>query len=485
MRATIPLYTQPLMYQQVEAHRSVTNLWAEELERRGLLASGQAERMMQDQLAELQRVADARQPARDVDDAPPEPPPPGAAKRAATSVPAGLLRDLNAALLAAPTGFTVNSKLLRVLDRRKKVFAAEAESDVVVDWSTAEALALASILADGTPIRFTGEDVERATFSQRHAVWHDANTGEQFVPLQALPQARAAFEIHNSPLSEAALVGFEYGYSIYDPRRLVIWEAQYGDFVNGAQVLIDEYVMSARAKWGHTPSLVCVPPATILGPNHSSACRALCYMRPISGRASDTAAQFFHTGRRQAALPMGSAALVVLTPKSLLRVRPHDPGGPVEGGQPVIDDPPAENDPRRSETDLCTGKVYFDLVAWPGQGDPAPLRGRAACLLPAEEMGGLIDTAGKGRCLGAGGAGEHGRVGLRAAQAAGAAGRLRLVALSRPAPCVESIRRLNRVACSQSERIDRASIRGGVRWLSNCVCPSWGNRWSRRPSRNG
>jgi 2-oxoglutarate dehydrogenase E1 component len=159
-----------------------------------------------------------------------------------------------------------------VLDRRRKA-SRDRRCCRHVDWSAAESLALASILADGVPVRLTGEDVERGTFSHRHGVWNDVETGQNHVPHQALPQARAAFEIYNSPLSEQALVGFEYGYSIFDPKRMAIWEAQYGDFVNGAQVIIDQYLVSARAKWGHEPSLVLLLPHGYegQGPEHSSA----------------------------------------------------------------------------------------------------------------------------------------------------------------------------------------------------------------------
>ena len=192
--------------------------------------------------------------------------------------------------------------------------------------TAAEELAFASILEDGTPIRLTGEDVERGTFSHRHAVLHDANTGRPYVPLQALPQARAAFEIRNSPLSESAAVGFEYGYCIQAADRLVIWEAQYGDFVNGAQLMLDEFVLSARAKWGQEPSLVMLLPHGCegQGPDHASARpeRFLQLAADINMRVVNctTAAQYFHVLRRQAALlEKDPLPLVVLSPKSLLR----------------------------------------------------------------------------------------------------------------------------------------------------------------------
>ena len=190
-------------------------------------------------------------------------------------------------------------------------------------------MALATILADGIPIRMTGEDVERGTFSHRHAVFHDANTGKQLVPLQEFPQARAAFEIHNSPLSENAAVGFEFGYNVQEPKRLVIWEAQYGDFINGAQVMLDQFVTSGRAKWGLTPSMVFLLPHGYegQGPDHSSARveRFLESAADINLRVVNctTAAQYFHLLRRQAALlERDPLPLFVLTPEEPLLRHP-------------------------------------------------------------------------------------------------------------------------------------------------------------------
>src|SRR5512147_1980032 len=168
------------------------------------------------------------------------------------------------------------------------------------DWATAEELAFATILADGIPIRMTGEDVERGTFSQRHAVLHDVGTGSTYAPLQGFPAAKASFEIRNSPLSENGVLGFEYGYNIQAPDRLVIWEAQYGDFVNGAQVIIDEFITSARAKWGLEPSLVLLLPHAHegQGPDHASARpeRFLQLAADLNLRLANctTAAQYFH-----------------------------------------------------------------------------------------------------------------------------------------------------------------------------------------------
>jgi 2-oxoglutarate dehydrogenase E1 component len=243
-----------------------------------------------------------------------------------------------------------------------------------VDWAAAEELALATILADGTPIRLTGEDVERGTFSHRHAVFHDANSGKQFIPLQEFRHARASFEIHNSPLSEAGALGFEFGYNIQEPGHLVIWEAQYGDFINGAQVIIDQFVISGRAKWSLQPSLVFLLPHGHegQGPEHSSARpeRFLQGAADINMRVVNctTAAQYFHLLRRQAALlRRDPLPLIVLTPKSLLRhpLVASTPRELAEGRfRSVIDDHEARQ--RASSVRrvvLCSGKVYVDLVS--------------------------------------------------------------------------------------------------------------------------
>jgi 2-oxoglutarate dehydrogenase E1 component len=239
----------------------------------------------------------------------------------------------------------------------------------------AEELALASILADGIPIRMTGEDVERGTFSQRHAALHDVRSGGKHVPLQALPQARASFEIRNTPLSENGVLGFEYGYNIQAPERLVIWEAQYGDFVNGAQVIIDEFIVSARAKWGLEPSLVLLLPHGHegQGPDHASARpeRFLQLAADTNMRIANctTAAQYFHLLRRQALLlEKDPLPLVVLTPKSLLR-HPAVASSPRELAEgrflPLIEDSRWTTDETRARIRrliLVSGKMAIDLM---------------------------------------------------------------------------------------------------------------------------
>ncbi len=367
-----PAFTQPLMYQAIAAQSTVRERWARTLVERSVVTADAAEQIYQARAAEMQGAYEALRPEQDLVEPEPEAPPPGAAARTQTAIDVEPLRDLNQALLALPPSFTLHKKLERGREKRGRILADLDER--TVDWAAAEELALASILAEGTSIRFTGEDVERGTFSQRHAVFHDVTTGRAHVPLQALPQARAAFEIHNSPLTENAVLGFEYGYSVQEPARLVIWEAQYGDFINGAQVIIDEFLVSARGKWGQRPSLVLLLPHAHegQGPDHASARpeRFLQLAADINMRVANctTAAQYFHLLRRQARLLLvDPLPLIVLTPKSLLRhpLVASTPRELVEGRfRMVIPDEDAQR--RAAEIRrviVCSGKVYVDLIS--------------------------------------------------------------------------------------------------------------------------
>ena len=366
-----PSFTQPLMYQTINAQPTVRELWARTLADRGVIEMAQADALSREAMQALQTAYDSLQPEKDLVEPQPEPAPPGAAAKAHTAVALDALTKLNEALLKLPDGFSVHRKLERGREKRATAFAHPDER--TIDWSMGEELAFASILSDGVSIRITGEDVERGTFSHRHAVLHDPTTGAVHVPLQSLPEARAAFEIHNSPLSENAAVGFEYGYSVQAPSRLVIWEAQYGDFVNGAQVIIDEFLVSARGKWGQRPSLVLLLPHAHegAGPDHASARpeRFLQLAADTNLRIANctTAAQYFHLLRRQSALLLSDPLpLIVLTPKSLLRhpMVASTPRDLSEGRfRTVIDDEDAKPhaaDIRRVV--LCTGKMFVDLA---------------------------------------------------------------------------------------------------------------------------
>lgn len=365
-----PRFTQPEMYQRVDELPTVREQWAQQMAADGVVSAEEAQQLYDEQMDQLQQLYDEIDPEKDLPEPQLEPPPPGAAQQIETKLPLETLRELFAALGDLPDGFALHSRLQRILGRRAD--ALDTADPASVDWATAEQLALASILAEGIAIRLTGEDVERGTFSQRHAVLHDAQTGAEFVPLQSIPQARAAFEVHNSPLTEAATVGFEYGYNIQAPERLVIWEAQYGDFINTAQAIVDEFVTSGRAKWEQTPSLVFLLPHGYegAGPDHSTGRleRFLQAAAETNLRVAypTTAAQYFHLLRRQALLLQEDPLpLVVMTPKSLLRhkLSASTPAQLAEGKWlPVLDDPDAQRQDVRRLL-LCSGKVAVDILS--------------------------------------------------------------------------------------------------------------------------
>ncbi|MBA3437391.1 MAG: multifunctional oxoglutarate decarboxylase/oxoglutarate dehydrogenase thiamine pyrophosphate-binding subunit/dihydrolipoyllysine-residue succinyltransferase subunit, partial [Thermoleophilaceae bacterium] len=295
-----------------------------------------------------------------------------------TTLPEDLLRSLNEQLVRVPGGFHVHRKLKPFLEKRR-----EALDGGPVDWAHAEALAFASLLALGVPVRLTGQDTERGTFSQRHLVMHDAVGSEggaapldspsrAYCPLQNLHSAVSPFELHNSPLSEQACLGFEYGYSVQDTDALVLWEAQFGDFVNSAQVIIDQFLTSGLAKWGQTSRLTLLLPHGYegSGPEHSSGRLERFLQACAEGNMRvanvTTPAQYFHLLRRQA-LVSKPRPLVVMTPKSLLRLPAASSTlDELWGGafQRVIDDPSLPG-PREEvkKLVLCSGKVFYDIVA--------------------------------------------------------------------------------------------------------------------------
>jgi 2-oxoglutarate dehydrogenase E1 component len=367
-----PAFTQPVMYSKISAQPTVRELWAKTLISRGIITAGQAEQMVESRMNALQKTFDSLDAEAHLVEPTPEVAAPGTAAQCQTTISLERLRALNESLLTLPERFTVHRKFERAREKRSQILASVDERSV--EWSAAEELALASILEDGTPIRLTGEDVERGTFSHRHAVLVDAKTGRKFAPLQHIGQAKASFEIHNSPLTENAAVGFEYGYNIERPESLVIWEAQYGDFVDGAQVMLDEFVLSARAKWGQEPSLVFLLPHGHegQGPDHASARpeRFLQLAADINMRVANctTAAQYFHLLRRQASLlAKDPLPLIVLTPKSLLRhpMTASTPRDLAEGRWlKVIDDPGVDEKARHDirRLILCSGKMGIDLL---------------------------------------------------------------------------------------------------------------------------
>ena len=373
-----PAYTQPVMAAAIKAHKPVSEIYAEKLVGEGAVSAEDVEREAGQRKEEMTKaLKDLRQKmeAGDYED----PTVTGittstgelldrtASPPVDTAVPAEKLRALNQALLVTPDGFNVHRKLRRPLDKR-----VDALENGGVDFGQAEALAFSSLLTEGVHIRLTGQDSERGTFSHRHLVLHDENTGLKYTPMQNLADATAPFELHNSPLSEIACLGFEYGYSAATPSALVLWEAQFGDFANAAQVIVDSFIVSGEAKWGQTSRLTMLLPHGYegSGPEHSSArierFLALGAEGNIRIAYPTTAAQYFHLLRRQA-LIRKPRPLIVFTPKGLLRLDRATASleDLTEGElQFILDDPKAAE--RREKVErlvLCTGKVYFDIDA--------------------------------------------------------------------------------------------------------------------------
>jgi 2-oxoglutarate dehydrogenase E1 component len=357
-------FTQPLMAQQIAEHPSVRSQFADQLVEEGTISREEADALASEQQERLRGAHEALkttfgQPQPDSDRTPE-----AADARVVTAVPAERLRELNAELVRVPEGFTVNPKLAKQLERRVEALDAGG-----IDWGHAEALALGSLLVEGIPVRLTGQDTERGTFSHRHLVLHDVETGAQHAPIRQLSGAQASFELHNSPLSEYAALGFEYGYSVAATEALVLWEAQFGDFVNGAQIVIDQFLVSGLAKWRQTSRLTLLLPHGYEGngPEHSSARleRFLQLAAQENVRIANvtTAAQYFHLLRRQALDP-SARPLIVMTPKGLLRLKQAASAlADLSSGAfaPVLDDPGADREQVRRLL-IVSGKLYYDVV---------------------------------------------------------------------------------------------------------------------------
>ncbi|HWX88398.1 MAG TPA: multifunctional oxoglutarate decarboxylase/oxoglutarate dehydrogenase thiamine pyrophosphate-binding subunit/dihydrolipoyllysine-residue succinyltransferase subunit, partial [Solirubrobacteraceae bacterium] len=406
-----PAYTQPEMYAKIKTKKRVYELWSDQLVSDGVVSREDVERTGQevwDNLTLLHqrlraRIAAAaehgtveqstgeyqldRSPSPEVD----------------TAVAASRVRELGQELLRTPDGFTVHPKLVKQLERRREALGESGgrapgtgaeKAPARIDWAHAEALAFASLLTEGTPVRLTGQDTERGTFSQRHLVLHDAKTGQAFCPIQSLPEALAPMELHNSPLSELACMGFEYGYSQEAPETLVLWEAQFGDFVNSAQVIVDQFISSGLAKWGQTSRLTLLLPHGYegSGPEHSSARleRFLALAAEGNMRVANltTPAQYFHLLRRQALIAK-QRPLVIMTPKSLLRLpqatntvedlAEQSRFEPVLAEAGVVDE-------AVTRLALCTGKIYYDLAGHSErQGNERVAIGRVELLYPFPE----------------------------------------------------------------------------------------------------
>jgi 2-oxoglutarate dehydrogenase E1 component len=369
-----PAFTQPLMYRTIARHPTTRQIYAKRLVESGVLAEGEAEAMATRFVANLEVQFEASKSYRPnkadwlegawagLGEAPDDD------RRGDTGVAIEMLRKVGHGLVTVPGGFRLNPKIARQLEAKR----AAIEAGEGVDWATAEALAIASLCAEGTHVRMSGQDSGRGTFSHRHAVLVDQETEEHYIPINHVRAGQAPFEIIDSPLSEAGVVGFEYGYSLADPSTLVLWEAQFGDFANGAQVIIDQFLSAAEAKWLRMSGLVLLLPHGYegQGPEHSSArlerYLQLCAEDNIQVCNLTSGANYFHALRRQIHRNFRKP-LVIFTPKSLLRAREvmsrldqmawgtsfHRLIGETE----VIG---ADEKVRRVV--LCTGKVYFDLV---------------------------------------------------------------------------------------------------------------------------
>jgi multifunctional 2-oxoglutarate metabolism enzyme len=419
-----PAYTQPEMYAKIKSKKRVAELWAERLIAEGVVTREEVDKLGQsvwDNLtilhqrlkAKIQAAAEHggeegtgeyqldRSPSPDVE----------------TAVPAERLRRLGEEMLRTPDGFTVHPKLVKQLQRRREALNDQPDANAPgeggdsssspahsgIDWAHAEALAFASLLTEGTPIRLTGQDTERGTFSQRHLVLHDAKTGQTVCPIQNLPEALAPLELHNSPLSELACMGFEYGYSQEAPETLVLWEAQFGDFVNSAQVIIDQFIVSGLAKWGQTSRLTLLLPHGYegSGPEHSSARLERFLMLAAEGNirvaSPTTPAQYFHLLRRQARVAK-QRPLIVMTPKSLLRLSQatSSVADMAENTrfEPVLAEPGVKDELVKRLV-LCTGKIYYDLVGHPDRPKHDGLAvGRVELLYPFPE-GQILELMGR------------------------------------------------------------------------------------------
>jgi 2-oxoglutarate decarboxylase len=367
-------YTQPVLYRKLKEHRSVAALYGARLQKEGVVTADEIGQWLEAQKKYLYEIYDQTQKSKEeweLLELSPVAPESMAQDLPPTGVNRPALEHVLRSVTAFPADFVVHPKLTRMVERR-----AAALRENTIDWALAEQLAFGSLMLEGTSVRLSGQDSARGTFSQRHAAYHDYESGAVYVPLAQLVPGLAKFEVYNSPLSEYGVMGFEFGYSVADPLSLVIWEAQYGDFVNGAQVIIDQFVSSAESKWGQPSGLVLLLPHAQEGggPEHSSArlerFLQLCAENNMQVVYCTTPAQYFHLLRRQ--MRGGSdrrglrKPLIVMAPKSLLRhpqvVSTVDD---LTNGvfHPVLDDQTVTDPGSIRKILLCTGKIYYEVLA--------------------------------------------------------------------------------------------------------------------------
>jgi multifunctional 2-oxoglutarate metabolism enzyme len=364
-----PSYTQPLMYQRVKEHPGVRELYTRKLIREGVVTQDEVNHMIEERwrryenaLLGAKEIVARLKPVTQL----PEPEPEADGSTVAeTGVAPHVLAEISQTLSVIPQGFNLNPKMVGQMSRRAKMGSGEAP----LDWGFAEGLAFGSLVIEGTSVRLSGEDVGRGTFSQRHAILYDTRTGKPWTPLEALAKNGTRFEVFDSSLSEFGVLGYEYGYSVVAPDSLVMWEAQFGDFANGAQVIIDQFIAPGEDKWKQTCRLVMLLPHGYegQGPEHSSArlerFLQLCAENNIQVCYPTTPAQYFHLLRRQVRQD-DVKPLIVMTPKSLLRL-PQAVSSldqlSTGGFLPVIGD--SINPAEVQRVIVCSGKVYYDLLA--------------------------------------------------------------------------------------------------------------------------
>jgi len=398
-----PSFTQPLMYDLIDAKRSTRKLYTEALIGRGDITMEEAEQALRDYQQQLER---AFTETRDATHRPaPEPgvltraeraPAPIDHRAVPTAISEEAIKQVIETQINPPQGFTIHPRLLPQLQRR-----AAMVSDDAIDWATGELLAFGAVLMDGHTVRLVGQDTRRGTFGQRHAVLVDRHTGEEYTPLRRFNSVGARFHVYDSLLSEFAAMGFEYGYSVARPEALVCWEAQFGDFVNGAQTIMDEFISSGEQKWGQRSSVVLLLPHGYegQGPDHSSArierFLSLCAQDNMTVALPSTPANYFHLLRWQA-LSGRRKPLIVFTPKSMLRLKAATSrvADFTQGSfLPVIADPAPLDPAGVRKIVLCSGKIFYDLAekrSAQGQQDTALIRVERLYPLPAEEIRGQI-----------------------------------------------------------------------------------------------
>ncbi|HEX2582256.1 MAG TPA: 2-oxoglutarate dehydrogenase E1 component [Dongiaceae bacterium] len=367
-----PAFTQPLMYKKIAGHPGVRQIYTEQLQREGVITAEESAAMVQEFQERLERdfaAANSYKPnkadwlegkwsglgAASGDD-----------RRGESAVSMETLRKIGAALTSVPGTFHLNRKIARQLAHKQGMFKGEAG----LDWATAEALAFGALQIEGYFVRLSGQDSRRGTFSQRHAVFIDQENEDAYIPLNNIESGQAEIEIINSPLSEAGVLGFEYGYSLAEPKALVLWEAQFGDFANGAQVIIDQFISSGESKWLRMSGLVMLLPHGYegQGPEHSSArlerYLQLCAEDNMQVCNCTTPANYFHSLRRQVKRNFRKP-LIMMTPKSLLRhklcVSRLEEFGPGTSFHRVLSDHQLAPSPAVRRLVLCSGKVYYDL----------------------------------------------------------------------------------------------------------------------------